>query len=176
MQKNLLGDVSVNYNMFMMWRCIVSIAHADGKIDEKERTYLKSIFDGMENSRGLTAEQRSVLENDIENKQDTFELLKQINDPLYRGQILYFGLYLAKIDGVIDPTEKDLLDKLHLKITEGLDMDAIRGQVKGVVAREMAIHDVHMSYNRPQYDEGFGIMAYIDDLLLWLGIDVMGQK
>ena len=35
-------------DMLTMWQCIVAIAHADGKVHDKERLYLQGIFSNME--------------------------------------------------------------------------------------------------------------------------------
>lgn len=143
--------------MLMMWRCIVAIAHADGKVHDKEREYLLGVFDNMQRVKGLTAEDRQVLERDMEVQQDPFELLQQIQSPNYRSQVLYFALYLAKVDGVIDPSEQDLIDRLHASVTSSID-PALRAQARQALdASPLA------------QDEPDGIAGFVDDLINWSG-------
>ncbi len=155
-----------------MWRCIIAIAHADGKIHEEERSYLEKVFNGMQRARGLTPEQRAILEGDIETQRDPEEFLKQITDPSYRGQIMHFALYLAKCDGVIDITERQLIDKLHLSVTQGRVTEEIKEQARDAVKIEASAHHTQVEENRPQE----GLTAFMDDMLLKMGVDVMDEN
>jgi hypothetical protein len=170
-ERNLTGD-HVSNSMLYMWRAIISIAHINHKIEQAEKDYFETVFQALWRAKNLTQEQLDILRQDIITPQDTFDMLRHINDPSYRGQVITFAYRVARLDGAIDPDEKAVLDKMHAHVTEGLDMGQIRTHVAAIVKREMALHDVKISMNRPQYDEGLGIAAFIDDILLFFGIDL----
>ncbi len=155
----------VGASQFYMWRCVVAIAHADGKVQAEEREYLGRIFDKM----GLTAEQRETFRQDAETPQDIATLLAHINEPEWRGQLIYFAGLLARADGVLAPSEEQLIKKLRGDQMASLDMDQIRADVKKAVDDEMFQHDLKMSEIRPQR----GLSAVLDSLLLRLGIDIL---
>jgi uncharacterized membrane protein YebE (DUF533 family) len=155
----------VSTSQFYMWRCVVALAHADGMVDQGERDYLNRVFGRM----GLTADQMAVLQADMAAAQDIAQLLTHINEPEWRGQLVYFAGLLARADGVLAPQEDHLLKKLRADQMSGLDMEQIRADVKKAVANEMFHHDLKMSALRPQS----GLSAIIDSLLLRLGIDIL---
>ncbi len=141
-----------------MWRCIVAIAHADGKVHEAERAYLLKMFDNMERVKTLTQDQRAVLEADLDIAQDPFERLDKVQAPAYRAQVLHFALYLAKIDGVIDPTEQDMLDRLHAKIRDQSE-EILRAQARAVLNYEP---QPKIKSTAPA-----GVVAFAEDLMTW---------
>lgn len=154
-----------------MWRVIIAIAHADGMLHEQERAYLNRIIGNMDRVYGLTDEQRNTFAGDLASTkpQSIPDLMRYINDPAARGQVIYFGGLLARADGVMDPREDEILKKLHADQMASLDMDQIRADTKKAVADEMFRHDLKMSEIRPQR----GLVAVLDSLLLRLGIDVL---
>lgn len=141
-----------------MWRCIVAIAHADGKVHDKERTYLLGMFDNMQRAKTLTAEQRAVLEQDLEVQQDPFEMLSLVQAPAYKSQVLHFALYLAKVDGVIDPSEQDLIDRLHAQIRDKSE-ETLRAQARAVLDYQP----------QPKVKSAAppGVVAFAEDLMNW---------
>lgn len=158
-------------SMFVMWRCIVAVAHADGYVQPEERAFLMKVFDGMHRAHGLTAEQRAVLEGDIETPQKISDLLPQINDPAVRAQLIYFARLLIHADGRVSPEEDNLLKKLHADQLASIDMEQVRADVRRAVADEMWRHDLARGQERPQ--EGF--TAALDEFLLYLGIDIFAD-
>lgn len=150
---------------FYMWRCVIALAHADGMVQQGERDYLSRVFGNM----NLTDEQRRTFHSDMADAQDITQLLSHINEPEWRGQLVYFAGLLARADGVLDPQEDVILKKLRADQMSGLDMEQIRADVKKAVADEMFRHDLKMSALRPQG----GLSAIIDSLLLRLGIDIL---
>ncbi|TAL27995.1 MAG: TerB family tellurite resistance protein [Alphaproteobacteria bacterium] len=161
----------VSTSTFYMWRVIIAIAHADGMIQEQERAYLNRIIGNMDRVYGLTPEQKSAFASDLAapEGQNIADLMRYINDPAARGQVIYFGGLLARADGVLDPREDAILKKLHADQMASLDMDQIRKDTRKAVADEMFQHDLKMSEIRPQG----GLVAVLDSLLLRMGIDVM---
>ncbi len=168
-QENFEQD-HVSNSKFYMLRCLIAMAHADGVFCDMEREYIT----GMMERIPLSAEQRSTLESDFDNPQEIGDLFRHINDPRFRGQVVYFARIMAFKDGHLHPSEQEILDHLHLLATDGLDMDAIRADVKKAVDAEMFIHDIEIDKNRPV--KGGHVIPYfqwLDELLLALGIDVM---
>jgi hypothetical protein len=160
---------SLSHSMFMMWRCIVAIAHADGLMHAEERSYLEKVFAGIARQYDVSADQKNALQADLVKAQNVFDLLPQINDPMFRGQLIYFGGLLARKDGILHPNEDQILKKLHADHMSSLDMDAIRAETKRVVGNQMFQHEMEMNAFRP--DTRFG--QIVDSLLLRLGIDIM---
>jgi uncharacterized tellurite resistance protein B-like protein len=159
----------VSTSTFYMWRVVIAIAHADGQIHEAERAYLARIFANMDRVYGLTPEQKAAFESDLRAPQSIPDLMRHINDPSARGQLIYFGGLLARADGVLDPKEDEILRKLHADQLASLDMDRIRADTKKAVADEMFRHDLSIQALRPHG----GFVAIIDSLLLRLGIDIL---
>lgn len=158
----------VGTSQFYMWRCVVAIAHADGAVQAEERSYLERIFNNM----ALTEEQKATFAGDLAAPQDIAGLLPHINEPEWRGQLIYFAGLLARADGVLDLSEDVLLKKLHADQMASLDMEQIRADVKKAVDSEMFRHDLKQSALRPQN----GLVAVLDSLLLRLGIDILENR
>jgi uncharacterized membrane protein YebE (DUF533 family) len=156
-------------NKLYMWRCIITMAHADGLIHQDERAHLTKVFDAMRQRAGLSQENYILLISDLSAPQDPIEMLTHINDPAYRGQVIYFARLLAYKDGHLHPSEEELLEKLHASVTSGLDMKALRQEVEDNVRKELVIHEIKNDGQRP---EG-GATGLIDQLLVHFGIDFM---
>lgn len=159
----------ISTSTFYMWRVIIAIAHADGRVQDEERAYLKRIFANMDRVYGLTAEQKTAFESDLTTPQSIPDMMRYINDPSCRGQLIYFGGLLARADGVLDPKEDEILKKLRADQLASLDMDRIRKDARDAVADQIFRHDIAMQEYRPQK----GLCAVLDSLLLRLGIDLM---
>lgn len=161
----------ISNSTFYMWRCIIAIAHADGVLQDAERVYIGRVIANMDRVYGLTDEQKKIFAEDFDTPQNIGDLLPYINDPAVRGQLIYFGGLLAHADGVLSPSEKDILDKLHADHMATLDMEQIRTHARKAVEDEMFRHDLDMSGIRPQN----GIVRVLDAFLLWLGIDILAE-
>jgi tellurite resistance protein len=161
----------IDTSTFYMWRCVIAIAHADGRVQDQERAYLQKIFANMDRVYGLTAEQKTTFAKDIDSAsmQSIPELLSHINDPGCRSQVIYFGGLLARADGVLDPREDDILKKLRADQMTGIDMQQIHAHVKEAVASEMFRYDLAQQALRPQD----GLSGMLDSLMLRTGIDLM---
>lgn len=167
MSQELRGEQSVGNSQFYMIRCVVAMAHADGVVCDAEEEHIENLITRMP----FNAEQKATLRHDIKEKQNVSSLLAHINDPKYRGQVVYFARLLAYKDGELHPSEEALLQRMHLTVTDGLDMDGIRADVKNYVGTHMAKHETDMDAQRP--DKGlFGLM---DRFMLWCGIDLMDE-
>ena len=162
---------SFSISKLYMWRCIVTMAHADGLIHETERSHLINIFDKMRTKAGLSQDNYILLISDLSNPQDALEMLKHVNEPKYRAQVVYFARLLAYKDGHLHPTEQELLEKLHASVTDGLNIDEIRREVQKNIAHELTLQEIATDSKRP--DDGIGLYKLIDALCLHFGIDLM---
>ena len=170
MTQNSFEQDHVSNSKLYMLRCLIAMAHADGVFCDLERAYIAS----MMNHLPLTEEQRSILESDLDTPQEIGDLFRHINDPRFRGQVVYFARIMAYKDGELHPKEEELLEHLHLMATEGLDMDAIRAQAKQALDAELFIHDIQLNENRPtKGDHTIPYFQWLDEVLITLGIDVM---
>lgn len=159
----------ISNSLFYMWRCVICVAHADGRIEAEERSYLERIFTALDRVHGLSEEQKAIFTDDMQKPKDIGSLLRHINDPYFRSQLIYFAHLMVHADGVLHPSEKELVDKLRSDQMASLDMEQIRRDVHDYVQNEMAAHDEMLQGLRPQK----GLTRYLDFLLLSLGIDVL---
>ncbi len=172
---------NISPNMFYMWRCVIAVAHAhaDGRVNDKERAYFKDVFSNMDRAYALTDEQKKTFADDIENPKNVWQLLPNINDSSVRAQLIYFCGMLAHAEGTVDPLEKAIINKLQTDQMSGTDMDSIHKQVNEAVNSEMFQHDLAMSQIRPQSHKfslkaGLPLEAILDDFLLRrFGYDIL---
>lgn len=163
-QENFDKDL-VGTSKFYMLRALIAMAHADGVVCDEERAYMAALM----NRLPLNEEQRKTLETDLEEQQKIEDLLKYINDPKYRGQLPYFARLIAFKDGVLDPSEEALLEKMHASAVDGLDMDAIRAEAKQATLYEMNPHSIQIDKSRPQG----GLFGLFDKMMLAMGFDLL---
>lgn len=167
MAQENIEEEHVTTSKFYMFRCMIVMAHADGVFCEQERAYMYSI---MNHTRvPLSDEQYSTLEDDMENPKAIEDLLPYINDPKYRGQLVYFARLMAAKDGNIDPDEEALLSTLHAYAIDGLDIDAIRKEAQEAAAYSLNEHDINIDKIRPNS----GLFGVFDRMMLSMGIDLM---
>ncbi len=144
-----------------MWRTVISIAHADGKVCDEERHYLENIFELMQQRTGLTFRQHNILMNDLDFEQDALDMLAEVDDPKYRGQILHFAQLLAAKDGVICEKEQKLIDHLHAEISRDMEIDTVckteRERLNSILAQE-------------DYVTHGGLVSLIEKFLLSTGL------
>ena len=170
MRQYAFGEENVGTSKFYMLRCIIAMAHADGVVCDEEIAYMSAIM----NRIPLNDEQRDTLENDFLEKQNISTLFAHINEPSYRGQVVYFARLMAYKDGDLHPSEQELLDRLHKMATDGLDIETIRADAKKAVEAELFIHDIEINENRPtKHGHIIPYLQWLDEILLALGIDLM---
>lgn len=156
-------------NRFNMWRAIVAVAHADHDVSSEEQSYLEKIITTMHSRSFIKDEQKAQLDQDLKQSPDVTEALNAIEDPKYRGQVLYFARMLAHKDGVVCDNEDALLKRLHINATGDVDIEAIKQQAREATAAKMTEHEIQMDSKR----ETKGIIGLVDSLLVSLGIDLM---
>lgn len=170
MAQQRFDEDQVSTSKFYMFRCLAAIAHADGIVCDEERAYLMALI----THNPFSDEQKATLLNDLDQAQKIENLLPYINDPVYRGQIAYFARIMAFKDGNLDPSEEDILNKLEAYSIEGVDLDALQGDIKKAVDAKLFEYDIKVENSRPKKGDHFVSWFYLlDQLLMRLGIDLM---
>lgn len=159
---------------YYAWRCITAMAHADGLVQPEEKAYLLGIFDNMRDRANMPAGYYETLVDDLETPQDALEMLTHVNDPIYRSQVVYFARLLCYKDGVLAPSEEEMLKKLHDAITDNLDIENIRETVRTNVQKELLLHSIKIDESRPD-DTMFNLFKLLDEWALYFGIDLMAE-
>ena len=166
-QQHAFGKDHVGHSQFYMIRAVIAMAHADGVVCSDEREHVEKLIKKMP----FNEEQKATLRADLDEQQNVSHLLANINDPKYRGQVVYFARILAHKDGELHPNEEALLKRMHLTVTDGLDMDAIREDVRSYVGTKMVEHEASIDAQRPDN----GLFGMVDRFLVWAGIDLMDE-
>lgn len=158
-----------------MWRCIVTMAHADNVLDDSEKTYLTTMFRNMKERAGLPQEHLDILMKDLEHPPQMGTLLPHLTAPKYRAQVVYFARLLAYKDGDFSPSEQRLLDKLHLNAEEHAHLEDIRKDVAYNVQKELVAHEAEADTQPPKLGFTSPLSFLIDQLALHFGIDLMDE-
>lgn len=154
-----------------MMRCLVAIAHADGVFHDDERAYIET----MMRKNTLSADQIETLRNDMDTPQrDIGALFAEIDDPAFRGQVVYFARLMAHKDGVLSPSEEDLVTRLNNYALGKIDLDAIKEDVHRAVQAEMLAHEIVIDEGRPtKKGAEYTFFRWLDEGLQNIGIDLM---
>ena len=123
---------------FIMFRCLVSMAHADGILCDREKEYMRTLLDGHR----LSLVQKQTIEDDFVSPAHMHLLVKMIDEPVYRSQVVYFAHVMAHKDGVLHPNEEFMLGKLRDYMLDQADLQSLRPHVRDVLARTMDRHDI----------------------------------
>jgi len=167
MQEQAFGQNSVGTSQFYMFRCVIAMAHADHIITEEEQDYVMGFIEKLP----FTPEQKLTLFADLEDKQDVATLLSHINEPKYRGQIVYFSRLLAYKDGNLHPKEEELLQYFYAAISDNVDIEGIRASVNEEIQRELILEEIERDSARPEK----GFSGLLDRFMLFCGIDLMDE-
>lgn len=163
-----------NNSKFYMWRCIVTMAHADGLMHDNERKWLTTMFKNMHDRAGMPQAQVDTLLSDLSKPQDIASLLPQVSEPKFRGQLVYFARLLAYKDGELHPSEEMLLEKMRAGTAGNINIDDIREDVKRAAAQEMVTHDAAIDSLHPDKSP-LGLIPLLDRFMLHFGIDMMDE-
>ena len=155
-KKRKIGD-----SQFNMIRCVLAVAHADGIIQEVERSYIDKITSRLD----LTDEQHKTLSNDFEEQQDILELFDKIEDPQYKSQVIYFGRLMAWRDGELDPGEEDILIKLQRHASEkSAGFDSAEDSFAAFIRQNPNAPRTDESYDMPE-DKNTSVVKHFFDKL-----------
>jgi DnaJ-domain-containing protein 1 len=154
-------SIGISKSKFYMLRCLIAMAHADGVFHDDEREYIENMMSKLD----LSEEQTATLNEDMVTPQKADALFAQIEDPKFRGQVVYFAQLMAFKDGIVDPSEEDLIKSLHGYSTKNLDMEEIRANVKKSVQEEMARYDITIDGGRPiKKGEKLSFFSWFDEM------------
>lgn len=143
-----LNKVPISKSHFYMLRCLIAMAHADDVFHEDEREYIE----GMMNNLSLSVERIATLRKDMKTPEDIDALYSEIEEPRFRAQLIYFARIMAHKDGVLDPSEEELLERLNRYSLNAIDLEAVSDQIKGAVHADMLAHDISIEEGRPVRD------------------------
>lgn len=135
-QEKSLVDVTLSH--FNMIRCMIAMAHIDGRVSDEERDYIA----GLRLRLPLNSEQASVLDEDLSFPPNIADLLPGITDLKYRAQIICFSRLMAYKDGEFHPREKELLSMLSYYISKDIDQEALKSNILKAIQKDILTHDV----------------------------------
>lgn len=111
----------VSESRFYMWRAVFALAHADHIVTAEERKYLNAVLA----REPFSAEQKKILEQDIEHAQDIAEMYVRIDDQNDRSQFFYHARLLVWCDGDFDEQEQKIIMRLKHNHVRTVDFDQI---------------------------------------------------
>lgn len=164
---------SLSHSMFTMWRCVVAIAHADGKLVKEELDHFEKLFENLLHYFDLTQHQRNVFAEDLYAARNIDELFSEINEPEARDTLAGFAADLAWIDGDLDPAEEKILKRLHLYNLPGYDRAALLDEIRTSVRKNKHSWDKERAQLRSEAQARNPYFRAIDLLLSRLGMDVL---
>lgn len=111
----------VSNSRLYMWRAIFAMAHADDIVTEEEKKYLQTIL----SSEPFSAEQRKILESDINSAQDIADMFINIDEQNDRSQFFYHARMLVWSDGDFGEQEQKIITRLKQTHVRTVDFDQI---------------------------------------------------
>ena len=160
-------------SQYQMWRGVIAIAHADGKVQDEERAYLKKVFQNLDRVYGLTLAQRNELDDDMLNPKSLADILPKIPEPQYRGMLIHFGEVLVWADNQVSAEEEDVIKKLYAGQMSSIDEGKLRAEVKAQLAATKAEHDHTLEKIHATGARKSPLFRGFDRLLRKLGIDIL---
>jgi uncharacterized membrane protein YebE (DUF533 family) len=160
-------------SQYQMWRGVIAIAHADGKVQDEERAYLKKVFQNLDRVYGLTMAQRNELDDDMLNPKSLADILPKITEPQYRGMLIHFGEVLVWADNQVSAEEEDVIKKLYAGQMSSIDEGKLRAEVKAQLAATKAEHDHTLEKIHATGARKSPLFRGFDRLLRKVGIDIL---
>lgn len=125
-------------SLFSLLRCIIAVAHADGKIHDEEMDHLGRLLYSMGRSYDISPQQMGTFERDLAKSPNIEITLMGVTDPGQRCMIVNFANILTRIDGELHPKENELIKKLQAAVPETPENKRIRDEIQRSVLQEMA--------------------------------------
>lgn len=138
---------------FNMWRAVFAMAHADHKVTEEEKDFIRHYIENIP----FSEDQRAILWTDIDTPPPVRDVFEQITDLEDRGDFFQFASMLCWTDGDFDAHEKAIEEKLKAEQMSSLDMDYLGEMVRKT--REIG-----------QMERGIDTQAYEDSAKGLLGL------
>lgn len=111
---------------FYMWRAVVALAHADGRVTPEERELVESYLGALP----ATEKQKETLREDLLYAQEVGDMFEKISEPEDRGEFFQFARIMNWADGDLDAQEDKIFEKVQSLQMGTLDQDALRAMVK----------------------------------------------
>ena len=97
---------------FEVWRGVIAMAHADGRVDQLERDYVEEHL----KYQPITAEQYHMLQRDFQSSPKVNNILDQIQYQRDLRALIFHASELMHVDGNIHPKELKLLSQYQKKL------------------------------------------------------------
>lgn len=163
----------ISDSLFYMWRCVIAIAHADGKIAAQERAYLENVMANLDRVYNLSEDQRTALKTDLDRPQKISDLLPRVTLPADRASLIYFGDVLASADGERSADEDAVLKKLHDDQMSKIDVEKLRAEIDADMAKRRDERAREMKQIHADEDKKHRVFAALDRLMLRFGFDIL---
>lgn len=111
----------MNESRFYMWRAVFAMAHADRVVTAEEKSFLYKVL----GDHDFSAEQRAILEADIDTAQDIGAMFSKIASQDDRSKFFYYARALVWCDGDFGEQEQKIMIALRKSHVETVDFDAI---------------------------------------------------
>jgi uncharacterized tellurite resistance protein B-like protein len=160
-------------SLFNMWRCVIAIAHADGKVQDEERDYLTKIIANLDRVYGLSEEQRSAFAKDLAQPAQISEFLPKVTNPAHRSQLIYFGENLVWADGELSAEEEAVVKMLRDAQMSAVDVEKLRSEVRRELVSHQTEYGAERQKARIEAQKRNPMFGAFDRLLLKLGIDIL---
>ena len=138
--KPYTGNRPLNDSLFSMWRCVITIAHADGHVHAEELAHFDRIFKYLAAGFTVTPEQQDRFNADLKQAQELGSLLPRVTDPEQRCLLVSFAHIVAHVDGELHPNEAALLALLDKAVPETAETAKIREDIRRDIVAQMAQH------------------------------------
>lgn len=125
-------------SLFSLLRCIIAVAHADGKIHDDEMDHIGRLLYSIGRTYTLSPQQMATFERDLAKSPNIEITLMGVTDPEQRCMVLNFANILTRIDGELHPKESEFIKKLQAAIPETPENKITRAEIQRSVTLEMA--------------------------------------
>lgn len=117
-----------------MWEAAAGLAHTDGKLTAEEEALLKRYF----NRLTPTPEQQERLEHALYHGVDVETVLPRITDMRDAAHLINMARVIFHADGYFDLSEQRLLEKMHARHMQHIDLDQALAEARKTVEKEKA--------------------------------------
>lgn len=116
---------TVSESQFYMWRTLFALAHVDRFVSNDELRFMAEALEDVP----FLDDQKSVLQQDIKEPQDVFEMYKNIQDDTDRIEFFRFAHDMVWADGDYGPEEQKIMLKLQEEQVRRTDISDLVGKV-----------------------------------------------
>jgi len=102
-----------------MWRACIGTIWIDGKIDEKELSWINQRIESL----NFTDEQKSILKNDVTSNINLPEILEKITDQKDRAFLAYQMRIIGHLDDQYTNSEKKLFKNWNEIVLKAVDLN-----------------------------------------------------